>query len=189
MLKSLPPDTTIQREGTISEDTTNLSEEPDARTMRMFKEVGDTIHQSIKLETDYPTNHPDRKVPILDLKLWVDDAGTVIHEHYMKPVSSKFTVHKRSAMTLSTKRQILTQDGLRILLNCSKEMAWADKVKHLQEYADRLQYSGYNAKMRHEVIDSAVKAYLKIKQDELDGVRPMYRERQWRYEEREKSKG
>ena len=156
--------------------------------MSILKQVGDSIHHSIKLETDYPTNHPDGKVPILDLKLWVDSRGVIMHEHYMKPVSSKFTVHERSAISPTSKRQILTQDALRILLNCSKDMHWNEKVVHLQKFSDRLQYSGYDAKMRYEIIDSAVKVYQKIRQDEVEGKRPMYRECGWRYEERESAK-
>ena len=42
--------------------------------------------------------------------------------------------------------------------------------------------------MCHEIIALAVKAYKKIEKDELEGVRPMYRERHWKYEKREKAK-
>ena len=67
-------------------------------------------------------------------------------------------------------------------------MSWNEKVVHLQKFSDRLQYSGYDAKMRYEVIDSAVKAYQKIRQAEIQGKRPMYRGRGWKYEERENAK-
>ena len=166
----------------------DINEERDARTMKMFKDIGDTIHRSIKLEVDYPTNHEDGKVPILDLKIWVNDEGVVLYEHYMKPISSRFTVHERSAITMSTKRQILTQDALRVLLNCSESLPWLERIKHLQQYENRMQYSGYKPKMRYEVIDSAVKAYRKIQKEASDGVRPMYRLRSWNYVEREKKK-
>ena len=182
-MNPVPEDTQMQDEGAV-----DPSEEPDARTMRVFKEIGDTIHPSIKLETDYPTNHEDGKVPILDLKIWVNEEGVILHEHYMKPISSKFTVHERTAITMSTKRQILTQDALRVLLNCSEEMPWTEKVIHLQQYEHRLQYSGYSSKMRYEIVDSAVKAYKKIQADASNGVRPMYRLRSWNYAKREEKK-
>ena len=67
-------------------------------------------------------------------------------------------------------------------------MLWRDKVVHLERYTERLQYSGYDAKMRYEIIDSAVKAYRSIEQAESEGKRPMYRQRGWKYEERERSK-
>ena len=40
----------------------------DERTMELIRQVGDDIHPSIKLEIDYPSKHPDKKLPILDLK-------------------------------------------------------------------------------------------------------------------------
>lgn len=59
-------------EGKIIMDTTKVVEEkkraPDERTMELIRQVGDDIHPSIKLEVDYPSKHPDKKLPILDLK-------------------------------------------------------------------------------------------------------------------------
>ena len=56
--------------------------------------------------------------------MWVkeqeDDEGgidrTVIHEYYSKDVSSKAVIHSQSAMPNSTKRTILTQEVLLIML-------------------------------------------------------------------------
>ena len=57
-------------------DTTKVVEDekraPDKRTMVLIRQVGDDIHPSIKLEVDYPSKHPDKKLPILDLKVWVE---------------------------------------------------------------------------------------------------------------------
>ena len=47
--------------------------EPDMRTFNVIKDIGNEIHQSIQLTRDVPSNHPDRKVPILDLKCWKED--------------------------------------------------------------------------------------------------------------------
>ena len=43
----------------------------DARVFEILKSVGDSIHESIQLEVDYPSKHTDRKVPILDVKAFV----------------------------------------------------------------------------------------------------------------------
>ena len=187
-MQAVPCGATLQ-DGRMVIDVDRVDEQADdIRTMSILKQVGDSIHASIQLETDCPSNNADGKVPILDLKLWVNGDGLIMHEHYMKPVSSRFTVHAKSAISQSAKRQILTQDALRILLNCSKSMLWRDKVVHLEKYTERLQYSGYDAKMRYEIIDSAVKAYRSIEQAEREGKRPMYRQRGWRYAERERNK-
>ena len=44
----------------------------DVRAMNIVKEIGDSIHPSIKIETDSPSQHDDSKLPILDLKVWVE---------------------------------------------------------------------------------------------------------------------
>ena len=41
--------------------------EADARAFEMIKSNGDSIHESIQLEVDYPSKHTDGKVPILDV--------------------------------------------------------------------------------------------------------------------------
>ena len=64
------------RDGQVVMDDTQVEEDrkvaPDERTMELIKETGDDIHPSIKLEVDYPSNHQDGKLPILDLKVWVE---------------------------------------------------------------------------------------------------------------------
>ena len=55
-------------------DNTKVEEDKekalDERTMELVRQVGDDIHPSIKLEIDYPSKHPDKKLPIL--KVWVE---------------------------------------------------------------------------------------------------------------------
>ena len=46
--------------------------EPDAVIMRKIKEMGNEIHPSIQLETDYPSKNPDKKMPLLDVKIWTE---------------------------------------------------------------------------------------------------------------------
>ena len=55
--------------------------------MERVKSIGDKIHGSIQLEADYPDRYEDKKVPILDLKVWVDKDNKVVHEYYSKPVA------------------------------------------------------------------------------------------------------
>ncbi|KAL9979769.1 hypothetical protein ACROYT_G017480 [Oculina patagonica] len=63
-------------EGKIVMDTTKVEEvekrASDERTMELIRQVGDDIHPSIKLEVDYPSKHSDKKLPIFDLKVWVE---------------------------------------------------------------------------------------------------------------------
>ena len=40
--------------------------------MELIRQVGDDNHPLIKLKVDYPSKHPDKKLPILDFKIWVE---------------------------------------------------------------------------------------------------------------------
>ena len=57
-------------EGKIIMDTTKVVEDkkraPDKRTKELIRQVGDDVHSSIKLEVDYLSKHPDKKLPILE---------------------------------------------------------------------------------------------------------------------------
>ncbi|KAL9956525.1 hypothetical protein ACROYT_G038011 [Oculina patagonica] len=63
-------------EGKIIMDTTKVDEDKkrasNERTMELIRQAGNDIHPSIKLEIYYPSKHPDKKLPISDLKVWVE---------------------------------------------------------------------------------------------------------------------
>ena len=67
------------------------------------------IHESIQLEADYPDKYYDKKVPILDIEIWVDTERRVMHQYYSKQVSSMAVSH---AIQRQDRRTILTQDLL-----------------------------------------------------------------------------
>ena len=104
----------------IAEDENRCSDEI---TMRLLQCVGNSIHSSIQLEIDYPSHHADKKMPTLDVKIWVEkinNQSRVLYEHYAKPMSTKAVIYARSAMDWRTKRTVLTQEALRVILNCSR---------------------------------------------------------------------
>ena len=163
----------------------------DERTMKILQEVGNGIHPSIQVTIDYPTNYEEQKMPTLDLKIWVEDTESgcrIMHEHYSKPMATPALLNQRSALPWNTKRTVLTQEALRILLNCSRELPWELKAKHLSKYSARMQFSGYEKKFRAEIIRSALNAYEKLRRAETDGERPLYRPKTWKTLEREKER-
>ena len=171
--------------------TGNTMDEKEKDTAQLMKRIGDTIHTSIVLETDCPSNYPDKKLPILDLKVWLEESkgkNKIMHEFYQKDVSSVATINARSTLPWKTKRTILVQDTLSILKNCHKNLPWEEIAKHLTRMSMRLQYSGYDQKFRHDVISTALAAYKKIRERDDEGESPMYRPRNWRKDERRKSK-
>ena len=163
-------------------------EADESTTIERIKEVGNGIHGSIQLEADYPSKYEDNKVPILDLKVWVNEENNVVHEYYMKPVSSKSVINSRSAMPLKDRRTVVTQEILRIVLRCSPLLPWETTKAHVEDYMLRLQFSGYDERFRIEVLDSAAKAYKRISMKVARGERPLYRRKEWKQKERAKDK-
>ena len=45
----------------------------DERTAAFLTEVANSIHPSNTLKSDFPSKNVDCKMPLLDLKLWVND--------------------------------------------------------------------------------------------------------------------
>ena len=178
----------IMDENLIAHDT-GIPE--DLRTMLLYQSIANDIHPSTQVEIDCPSKHSDKRMPLLDIKVWVEKNGDrrkIMHEHYAKDVSSKMVINAKSALPMNTKRTVLVQEGLRILLNCSRDLPWENKVKHLENLSLRMQYSGYPMKFRYEVIDSAYKAYKNLLGKETAGERPLYRDREWNKIERRKQK-
>ena len=68
----------------------------------------------------------------------------------------------RSAPPMKVKRTVLTQEVLRVLLNCNPEIPWERTVDHVNNMIKRMQYSGYSKGFRYEVVQSARHAYKKI---------------------------
>ena len=56
----------------------------DERTMMLTKQIGNDIHPSIQFEVDYPSKHQDGKLPILDLKMWMEKKEKEIEGRYEK---------------------------------------------------------------------------------------------------------
>ena len=171
--------------------------EADERAMRLFQSVANSIHPSIKMEIDCPSRHQDCKFPILDLKVWRErkergvqpqSENRILLEFYSKEVSSAAVINARSALSWSSKRTILTQEVLRILLNCSTELPWQVFVDHVNHMMLHLQYSGYNQRSRTEVIQYALHGYNNILRLDVSGEKPTCRPRSWRQMERAQEK-
>ena len=61
-----------------------------------------------------------------------------MHEFYMKSVSSRSVLNSESALAWGVKRTVLTQEALRVLLNCSRELPWETKSSHLSYFSARM---------------------------------------------------
>ena len=193
----------------VEKEEENTDKQRETQGMKMFQEIGNGISKSIKLEIDHPANHNEGKMPLLDVKVWLQESEEItdedetlnntddkernkkkriMYEHYRKKMASKMTIHARSALPHNQKRNILTQEVIRILKNCSQELPWEIKAKHIEDLSVRMQFSGHNKKMRKEVIKSGIKAFRTMEANDKAGTTPLHRPREWQRNAREKMK-
>ena len=159
-------------------------------TMGVIQEVANGILPMIQLTVETPCNFPDKKLPVLDVKVNVntEENNRIDFEFFQKPTKHPKVILVDSALSFSKKRTILTQECLRILRNTKLELGQKVQKKYLDQFMLTLKNSGFSQKFRTEILDSAFKAFEKMKVDDQTGKKPMYRSRSWNFEERSRKK-
>ena len=79
-------------------------EAKERRIMERIKLIANSIHKSISVKVDYPSNHPNKRLPILDTEMWIEKIEVngvmkhqILYSYYEKEMSSKYLIHKTSA--------------------------------------------------------------------------------------------
>ena len=174
----------VKREELVEQDK---EVEDDLRTMNLLKSISNTITNCVQYTVDCPSLNTDGKVPVLDLKVSVEE-GEVVHDFYEKPCTSKFVIPYTSAHSRKMKMAVLVEEGLRRLRNTSRGLDWERSRVVMEEWSRKLKRSGYPATMRHQVIKSALDRWEKLCKEEDEGVRPVHRPREWKEKERRREK-
>ena len=165
------------------------NEDAEARTVRILKEIANTIQPGIIMEEDSPRNHANRKVPILDMEVWSNDDGYILYQHFEKPMASRQVLNAKSAQSESCKRNVHVQELVRRMLNCSTKLNWQEYVApFLTDYMARLLMAGYNEHFRRRTLEHALGTYDKLRYEDEAGTRPLNRPDDWNMEERRKQK-
>ena len=75
----------------------------DKLTADILKKIANTIAEMIIMEEDVCSNYNDKKIPILDLKVWVEIEEQVLirHEFFKKTMASKTTLRAQTAYSNS----------------------------------------------------------------------------------------
>ena len=133
------------------------------------------IDDDINITFDVPSANSDNMVPVLDLKIRINEQGMAEHVFYRKPMASCLLTHKESALSNKAKFTILTQECFRRVHNTSDHVDVNTKVKILNEYMRNLKASGYNEKERENILLGGIMTFSKLKQKEREGLRPFYR--------------
>ena len=93
----------LVREDLVEEDKNIPGDE---RTMNVLKEVADQVYNCVQFTVDYPSAHPEKSVPVLDLRVY-SEGGQILHEFYEKPCSSRMVIPYKSAHSRKMKMAVL----------------------------------------------------------------------------------
>ena len=83
--------------------------------MKVLQSIANSVHQSVRMTIDYPSKHQDGKVPMLDVKKWIQEVNgrwLTVYEHYEKEMATKAVIHATSAIPKATKRGRMSADGI-----------------------------------------------------------------------------
>ena len=157
----------------------------DERLAEILKQIANSIMPCVIMKADWPSKNLDKKMPILDMKVWTNKEGVLYYQHYEKEVSSKTVLHSQSAHSGSCKRGVHTQEVLRRLMNSSKRLDWEEETAPVvTEYMRRMKVAGYGEKYRRDVLKHAINIFDKKWEDDKNGKRPIFRPKDWKREER-----
>ena len=135
----------------------------DLRTMRVIQNIANTIDETINVTFDVPSNYDDGRVPILDVKVRVDENNRIEHIFYKKPVANRLGTLKTAAYSMQSKMNILTQECFRRLHNTSDFVDSEIKMNILNTFMEDLKLSGYNEKERRDILLGGINTYTIVK--------------------------
>ena len=140
----------------------------------------------IQWSEEVPDSQTDNKIPVLDLKIWIDPSDNknrVKHEFYKKSVANVEIIDKKSAIPTKIKVNILIEEGWRRLRNCCLSLS-PDKIDSvIIEFNRQMMIDGHSENFRIQITETVLKKYRQRLMMDLNGQRPFYRDRQTRLAE------
>ena len=138
----------------------------DKRLAVILREIANTVMDGIEMEADFPNNNVDTKMPILDMKVWIDDQQNILYQHYEKPVASKAVLGAQSAQSAACKRSVHAVEMVRRILNTSTKLDWGEYVAPvLTNYLTRMKQAGYGEKYRKSTLLKALGMFDRMKEE------------------------
>jgi hypothetical protein len=119
-IESLAKGSQIDEDNIIIDDTKKEEDENETDTkitMKVIQKIANSINPMIQLTVDTPCNYEDGKLPVLDIKVDVNEAedNRIDFEFFEKPTKNPRVILANSALSHTQKRTILTQECLRRL--------------------------------------------------------------------------
>ena len=114
----------------------------DERLAKILLTKADSVMSCIKMEVDWPSKNRDKKMSILDLKVWMSEDQYVMFQHYEKGVSIKTILHSQLAHSSVCKRSVHTHEVVRRLMNSLPILEWKTEPV-VTEYTEKMRKAGY----------------------------------------------
>ena len=150
----------------------------EVNTFYILNQIANDVDSMISFTYDIPSNHETKKMPVLDVQVYLDSQYRIMHEFYEKPTRNPLVLLASSAHSWQVKRTVLTQEALRRMRNTSPLLDPAITNHHLSMFMVKLKDSGYSHKFRAEIVRSARNAYQLQLERHKNGTRPLYRDKQ-----------
>ena len=159
--------TTLKKGDLISEEQLIKDKElhADRRTANLMTTIANSIDPSIVMEAAVPSDFTDKKMPLLNCKVWMEnteEGQQIRYEHYEKPMASILEIQEEPAMPGKIRRATLVQGGITRLLNTSIELGKSNQNEVLSKYMKKLQSSGYDTKFRLEILKSITNGWMMV---------------------------
>ena len=169
----------------IDIENINENEQDENRLARILTDIANTIQEGIVMVEDTPSRNPDGKLPILDMKVWMDEADRVVYQHYEKPLNTTRVLSAQSAQSANCKKSVHVQECVRRILNTSSRLDWQETVAPiLTDYMKRMMEGGYDERYRMSTIKHALRIHDRMLEEHQEGIRPIHRPHDWQAETR-----
>ena len=97
-----------------------------------------------KFTVDFPTAHPEKSVPVLDLRVHCE-GDQIVHQFYEKPCAARMVIPYQSSHSRKMKMTVSVEKGLRRLQNHSRGLDWENSQNVMELWSLKLRRSGYPA--------------------------------------------
>ena len=144
----------------------NTNEEAEKIIMGSVKRIANSIHDSIVVKVDFPSLHTNHRLPILDTDMWIQEVEVngvkkhqILYSYYEKEMASKYLIHSNSALPQKSKMNILVNELLRVMRTTSLRVDETQKIKNVQHFINKMQFSGYDQEDKVHVYKKAKKTF------------------------------
>ena len=124
------------------EEDVRKNEPDEVRSMERMREMASSLVEGIVFTVDLPINHESKRVPMIDITVWLDqDHGgnpRVRHTYFEKVTTSPLVFHRREACSSKQKIVTLAEEARRRLTNQDKSHSVEERIQELRKFSQKM---------------------------------------------------